>query len=310
MKASWLAQRERGSALAIRLIVWITRGLGRSAGRVLLTPICLYFLAFSSSARNASRRYLGRVLGRRARFADVYRHYHTFAATIHDRIYMLSGRYDYFEVHSDGESALDAELARGRGCILLGSHLGSFEVLRARGTFERRAPINVLMYEDNATKINNVLHRLNPGIQSRIIALGTPMTLLRAKECLDRGEMVGILGDRAVRNDRSQLCDFLGMPAPLPEGPLLLAAILGTPVFLFFGIYRGGNRYDIHFELLAREINLRRAHRSEDLTHWLRRYAERLEHHCRRAPYNWFNFFDFWREHEQLSNTAPEHRAR
>jgi predicted LPLAT superfamily acyltransferase len=26
------------------------------------------------------------------------------------------------------------------------------------------------------------------------------------------------------------------------------------------------------------------------------RYAERLSHFCRIAPYNWFNFFDFWQK--------------
>jgi predicted LPLAT superfamily acyltransferase len=27
----------------------------------------------------------------------------------------------------------------------------------------------------------------------------------------------------------------------------------------------------------------------------LKRYAQRLEHYCRMAPYNWFNFYDFWK---------------
>ena len=295
MTTAWLAQRERGSAFGLRIMVWCTLRLGRRLSRLLLLPISLYFAVFSVRARIASTIYLKRILGRPARFTDVFRHYHTFASTIHDRIYLLSGRYGYFDVHLHGLDALDAELARGRGCILLGSHLGSFEVLRARGTFESRAPINVLMYEDNAGKINAVLDALNPEVRRRVIPLDTPMTLLRAKECLERGEMVGILGDRAVRGGRSQPCQFLGSVAPLPEGPLLLASILGAPVFLFFGLYRGGRRYDIHFESFAENVSLRRTHRSKDLAPWLARYAARLEHYCRLAPYNWFNFFDFWR---------------
>jgi predicted LPLAT superfamily acyltransferase len=27
----------------------------------------------------------------------------------------------------------------------------------------------------------------------------------------------------------------------------------------------------------------------------LTRYVQALERHCRAAPYNWFNFFDFWK---------------
>ena len=28
----------------------------------------------------------------------------------------------------------------------------------------------------------------------------------------------------------------------------------------------------------------------------LRDYVARLERLCREAPYNWFNFYDYWRE--------------
>jgi len=28
----------------------------------------------------------------------------------------------------------------------------------------------------------------------------------------------------------------------------------------------------------------------------MQHYADRLTHYCRLAPYNWFNFFDFWQK--------------
>jgi predicted LPLAT superfamily acyltransferase len=76
----------------------------------------------------------------------------------------------------------------------------------------------------------------------------------------------------------------------------LLAALTGCPVILFFGLYRGNNRYDAHFELLAERIDLDRCHRQEQLAEWAQRYADRLEHYARLAPYNWFNFYDYWAE--------------
>ena len=50
---AWLAQRERGSRPLIWLIVKLTLLLGRGVGRVLLYPICTYFLLFSGLARRA-----------------------------------------------------------------------------------------------------------------------------------------------------------------------------------------------------------------------------------------------------------------
>jgi predicted LPLAT superfamily acyltransferase len=128
-----------------------------------------------------------------------------------------------------------------------------------------------------------------------VIPLGRPETLLRVRECLERGEIVGLLGDRALKSDRTVRCDFLGAPAGFPQGPLLLASILKAPVVLFFGLYLGGRRYALHFEAFADELDIGRRDRGTRLRPWIARYAGRLEHYCRLAPYNWFNFYDFWR---------------
>ena len=279
MSAVWLEQRERGNRFAVRAAVRMLLGAGHTLGRLLLYPIAAYFVAFSVRARSASRQYLERVLGRPARLLDIARHYLTFARTIQDRVYFLAGRTDEFIIEKRGAEAVEQALARGRGCLLLGAHLGSFEVLRVMGTRERKLPVNALLYPDNATNTDAVLAELCPDLRERVIPLGRPQTLLRVRECLERNEIVGLLGDRSLRSERSARCDFLGAPASFPLGPLRLAAILEAPVVLFFGLYLGGRRYALHFEPFAGDV----AH-----------YAARLEHYCRLAPYNWFNFYDFW----------------
>jgi predicted LPLAT superfamily acyltransferase len=62
------------------------------------------------------------------------------------------------------------------------------------------------------------------------------------------------------------------------------------------GLYLGGNRYQIHFEPLADFSETSRADRDTAMLAAQQRYAERLSHFCRIAPYNWFNFFDFWQK--------------
>ncbi|MGH8726698.1 MAG: acyl-CoA synthetase [Burkholderiales bacterium] len=284
MNGIWLAQPERGSRFAMELIAWITLNLGHAAGRVLLTPICLYFVLFSRTARSASRSYLARVLRRKAGFREVFRHYHTFAATVHDRVYLLSGRLDQFEIKVKGENALTVALSRGRGCVLLGSHLGSFDVLRALGA--RKYAISVVMHETG--NVNLVLKRLNSQFEPRVIPPGKPETLLQVKECLERNEIVGMLGDRTFANGETSECNFLGSPARFPYGPFKVAAILNVPVVLFFGLYRGEQRYEVVFEPFADRIE------SGSLDSFIGRYVARLEHTAREAPYNWFNFYDFW----------------
>ena len=129
-----------------------------------------------------------------------------------------------------------------------------------------------------------------------VINVGAPDAMLLVKDCLDRGGLVGILGDRIVKDDKTVSCCFLGKDARFPAGPMLLASVLKVPVILFFGLYRGGRRYDIYFELFAEQVVLHREGRTQALQQLTQHYVDRLEHYCRTAPYNWFNFYDYWSE--------------
>ncbi len=185
-------------------------------------------------------------------------------------------------------------MKKNRGCLFLGAHLGSFEVLRAFGMIERNLPIKILLYPENSRRILAVAEALNPALAKEIIPLGRPNSMILAKRHLDKNGIVGLLGDRITKGDKLVHTTFLGRRASLPAGPMLLASALKTPVVLFYGLYLGGARYEIHFELFADEVAIGRRTRQRDLQTWIDRYAARLDHFCHLAPYNWFNFYDFW----------------
>jgi len=150
------------------------------------------------------------------------------------------------------------------------------------------------MHIIHTQNITRFLASLNPTTANTVILSDRPDFLLRVKESLDGGFLIGVLGDRASSDGKTTQCNFLGAPATFPAGPILLAAIMHCPVVLFFGIYRGGNQYEIYFERLAEEVILNPDRRAEDVQHWMQRYVDRLEYYTRLAPYNWFNFYPFW----------------
>lgn len=292
----WLALSERGSIRALALIHWIGTSIGRPAARLLLYPISLYFLLTAVPQRRASLAYLRRVLGDRAGWWDVFRHIHTFAATILDRAFLLTGRCGqfHFSIHG-GDIVLD-QIGRKKGCLLLGSHLGSFEALRALATGRQHLPLRVLMNIEHNPIITRFFHKLNPDVAATIIPIRGPNTLLEVKDRLDEGYIIGALGDRVVNREKSMRCRFLGGDVQFPVGPILVAAVTGCPVILGFAVYAGGNRYEVYFERLTDGIPTEHRNRPHEVHRWLQRYADRLAYYTRLSPYNWFNFFDFWEE--------------
>src|SRR5881398_3490195 len=290
----WTDLPERGTLTMLRLIHWTATAVGRWAARLLLYPTTLYFVLSAHTDRRMSYQYLERVRSRPAHWWHVFRHFHCFAATILDRVYLLTGAFQHFEIEFHHREILHQQVESGQGCILLGSHLGSFEVLRALGVTRAEFPLKVLMDVVHNENITRFLDALNPEIASTVIVPDRPDTLLKVKESLDAGFFIGILGDRVSSGDKTTKCQFLGGQAIFPAGPILLAAMMRCPVILFFGLYRGGKRYEIYFEQFADDVILNRDHRAEDIQHWMQRYAERLEHYARLAPYNWFNFYTFW----------------
>lgn len=283
---AWTRQPERSNMIALRFIVWVALHLGRTAARVLLYPISVYFLLFSVATRRASRTWLERALGRPVTRIDQFRHYFTFASTILDRVFLLNDRFDLFDLEVRGMAAMAQVCEARTGCFLLGAHFGSFEVTRAVGRMQPGLEVSLLMYEVNAPRMGAIIRAVNPALGSKIIALGAIDSMLRVRACLDAGEFVGMLADRRLGDEDSVTVPFFGTPARFPAGPFRLAALLRRPIVLMFGVYRGGNRYEVHYERIAVD---------GDVTRLASRYVERLEHHARNAPYNWFNFHDFWR---------------
>ncbi len=293
-RPEWRARPERSNIFAIHAIVWVARTLGRRVARALLYPVCGYFLLSSPRMRAASKKYLGKVLGRTPGMTDIFRHCHAFASTVLDRVFLLSDRFGMLDVRLHGLETVQSVVARGQGCILLGAHLGSFEIIRAVAREKFGPPACMVMYEDNARKVNSVLYAINPELSQRIIELGKPDSMLKVGEALQRGEFVGILADRVIEGEGTAVCEFLGAPAKFPAGPLRMASMLKSPIMLMVGLYRGGARYDVYFEDLSDTGALGAQRRDAAIERMQHAYAARIEHYCRMAPYNWFNFYDFW----------------
>ncbi len=298
MSEHWQSRPEGGGRFALWLIRSIALYGGRGMARAFLYPITLYFYLRRRPERLASRDYLERVFQRPATPLEVMRHIHCFASTILDRIFLLAHGEKAFEIETEGLELLDQQIALGRGVLLLGSHQGSFEALRAIGSRRPDVPLRVVLDKQKTPAMTELLEALAPEVGSCVIDAskgGTSITLAMA-EATQRGAMVALLADRGRGHERLRRVPFLGSSAPFPVGPWLVAAALQVPVVLCFGLYLGGNRYRLVFEPLFERVEIPRQQRGEVLDQMISKYAQRLEHYIHVAPYNWFNFYDFWHD--------------
>ncbi len=290
----WLAARERGTVAGIRFVLWLATTLGRPAARAFTALLALYYVSAHGAVRRSSRAYLRRA-GVPHGFWDSYQHVLRFAHTAVDRIFLLRGATAGITLESHGTEHLRAAQEAGRGAVLLGAHLGSFEALRAQAG-ARGYPLNIVGYFKNAAMINAVLAKISPAQSVRVVHLEPDGMehVLALRERVERGEFVAILADRHELSKRTAEVALFGGTVRLPTGPYLLASVLKCPVFLTFGLFHEPGRYSLHCEPFGDPLVIDRRDREGALRDCAARYAARLEHYARLAPDNWFNFYDYW----------------
>jgi predicted LPLAT superfamily acyltransferase len=299
MSEHWSQRREGGGRLAVKLYIAVGRYLGRGCARALLYPSTLYFCLRRAPERRASRAFLRRAFGRPATFFAVLRHLHRYAETTLDRMFLLSGALHRFDVRVHGLDQLEAQIAHGRGVLLLGAHIGSFEVLRSLAIERPDIAVRVVMDRQQTPQMTELLHALNPAVADAVIDAGQDgaAIAMAIHAAARQGALIGMLADRSRPREATCEADFFGAPAPFPVAPYLIASMLELPTVMCVGLYRGGNRYELYFETFAESIKIARRERAALLAKWTQHYAARLEHYTRLDPYNWFNFYDFWHRH-------------
>ena len=291
MTQGWQEKEEKTPLIWFRLLWWVARVSGRQVTRWVLLPITFLYFLMNKPARAHSRDYLSRVLQVKPSSRQIFQHFLTFATVSLDRLFLLAGRVDIFDIEISGMeyfSALEG------GALLITSHFGSHELMRVLAQDQAHLRINVLMDKAHNKHAYSIVSRLNPELAKLVIDAGQPdpQLIVALSGKINDGHLIGIMADRIVNDQQTLEVKFLGDIAPFPLGPWVMASIIKCPVIYCFGTWLGGNRYHIDFEqpdMTAFEGNNRKI-AQQALTH----YVQRLESHVVKAPLNWFNFYSFW----------------
>ena len=326
----WAKKDEKGSLQGMKIMLACYKVLGKRGAYALLYPVILFFFISSKQARQESQRFLQRVWASQCSkelpptLLTTFKHLMNFGRAMVDRFGAWSNDMQHNELYIHNEDSVDRILSLKaqeegqpkRGCVFFTSHLGNVDVMR--GLLQRypNLKLTVLLFAENAVKINALMKELSGSSALNIISVAqiTPATAMMLNDRIEAGECVAIAVDRTQPQDpsmpvnsvpNSMSGDFLGMPAIFPTGPFILASLLDCPVYTLFCIYDQG-QYHLHLRHFSEKINLPRRKRGALLPALVQQYSDELAYFAKRYPLQWFNFFNFWQEHQQEEQNRQE----
>jgi predicted LPLAT superfamily acyltransferase len=298
----WAEIDERGIYFGMRFLGLVYRYCGRHFCLAIMLPIIFYFYLTGHNARRASHDFLTRARKAGADTAptrlNVFRHFVRFGESALDKIAAWSGKLSQKNLAlPDDATSLFDYLPRNQAVVLLVSHFGNMELVRAIASRDRDFRVNVLLHQKNAARFGRVLKKFAPESQVDLIEVTDigPDTAMMLRERVERGEWVVIAADRIAigARDKTVTVPFLGDDAQFPQGPFILAYLLQCPVFSA-AAWRSGNSFRIAWHKLADQMILPRATREQAITDYAGAYAQWLEKIVVNEPLQWFNFYDFW----------------
>lgn len=301
----------------LRLSVWLTRHCPRALVALLVRVIVGYFYLTSPQQRQHVAQYQARLrrccpeVSLPAR-NPVWQQFLAFGQAIVDRFAVWQGRLSYRDLAVDDPDGLYEDIqcsARDRapGQLLVCSHLGNVEICRALVSHNQGFVLNVLVHSRHAEKFNQALRQAGADDIRLIQVVDLDLPLMMAlRERIATGEWLAIAADRTpVRGGKTVGVSFLGERAYLPQGPWLLAGLLGVPVNLVFcGRERG--HYRLRLERFSPAPQWSRRERAVGVQALAQRFAVRLGQECVRMPLQWFNFYDFWASAEDVARDTED----
>jgi len=297
----WSDITERGVYYGLKFCAIMCRVLGRTGQRILLSPIVFFFFLTGRPQRQASTQFLTRVLKRKPSLTEVYKNFHNFGMRALDVFLAWTGSLPKDILSVEDKKNVQAVMSDPKGGMIVVSHLGNVEVVRALVDKEIRNRITVLVHTKHAIKYNRIIEEGCDDFSinlMQVTEIGIE-TIIKLKEQIEKGGWVVIAADRIpvqnIENTGEHIVkvEFFGNEASFPQGPWILASILKCQVYDLTCLWQK-EKYHVIMKKLFDKVCLSRGQRKREVRKYIVEYSKRLEVECRKAPDQWYNFYDFW----------------
>ena len=286
--------KSKGAPLGYKIFIFTLRKGGIKPAYFLLRFVALYyFLCSWKSSRHILHYFHLLGYSRTKSLLNLYRNYYLFGQTIIDKVVTMANIGVPFTFNYEGEHYLDEIVANGKEGILLGAHVGNWEIA---GHYLKRinTPVNIVMLDAESEKIKQYLSSVTGSRKMNIIPVKDDLShIYQINEALQNNELVCVHGDRYIEGNRTISKLLLGKPALFPEGVFQLGALFQVPVTIVFAFKETASHY--HF-FATKPIVYDDKAKTECMEILLNEYISELGKKIRQYPTHWFNYYNFWEE--------------
>ena len=286
--------KSKGTILGYKIFVYCIKKLGIPAAYSVLVFVAFYyFIAYPTSfkAMFSYFRHRQQFSFFKAVFA-VYRSYFTFGQVLIDKIAISAGLRNKFTFDFDGIEILKQLLSEGKGGILISAHIGNFEIAeKFFADIDFNCQIHIVTVDQEHSVIKQYLESITdqkPNVQ--FIYVKEDMShIFEINDALSKNHLICFTGDRYFDQSRTMQAKLLGKEAHFPAGTFMLASRLKTPVAYVYVM----KEPNLHYHLYTRRAP---EFKHRDAQAVLNSYTSSVSQMLKKYPYQWFNYFDFWKD--------------
>ncbi len=296
-KKQWKG-KTRGGNFGYWFFIALLKNFGLGFAYFFLRFVVIYFVLFAPKASRAQYYYLHDVqhFNFWKSIAGLVRNYYIFGQVILDKVALMSGVKTDFTYDFDGENYLHQLAEQGEGAILVGAHFGNWEI--AGQLLQRiNVKVHILMLDAEHEKIKAMLNKTMSHRSLNIIPIKSDMShLLLIKKAFDNKEFVAMHGDRFLGNAKHFSCNFFDRKADFPTGPFYMAMKFGVPITFVSALKES----DKHYHFFATEPKEYKnfgkpKQRDAQIKIIMQAYISNLKELMKAYPYQWFNYYRFWK---------------
>ncbi len=289
--AEWKG-KSRGNRIGYAIFIFIFKNFGVRPAYFILLFVALYYFFFSVETSKHIYNYFNQRIGysKFKSFFRIYVSYYRLGQMLIDKTMIMSGMKDQFTSESFGAENLRGIVAQKKGGILLGAHLGNWEIA-GHYLMKYGDTINILVYDREHEAIKNYMDEVTGGRKFKLIPIKDDLSHVYAiGEALERNEIIATTADRFLSDSKTRSFKFLGEEARFPMGIFQIIKTFRANYTFVYGVKRSATHYNFYCRP-HREVT-----KETSIDMIMEDYVRDLEGMVKANPEQWFNYYDFWKK--------------